>query len=232
MYEQVSDLDYFKTLVADPDGIPLLEAAASLGVDAQPELDLQEVLSSVDVQAQRLANRCVDVSTELSRLQATVDFFYKELRFAGNINDYYSPDNSYLHKVIETRRGIPISLAVLFVELARHVGLDAHGVSFPGHFLVTVNLHEGAVVLDPFTGKSLSGDELHERFEPLRAHLATGGQGLVPLEQFLRVASPAEILLRMLNNLHHIFAQLGEHERLSRIDERIEVLKAALQDPA
>jgi len=225
MYEQVSDLDYFKTLVADPENIPLLEAAASLGTDAQPGLDLQEVLSSVDMQAQRLANRCVDLSTELSRLQTTVDFFYNELRFAGNVNDYYSPDNSYLHKVIETRRGIPISLAVLFVEMACHVGLDANGVSFPGHFLVTVNLHQGAVVLDPFTGKSLSGDDLQERLEPFRSHLEAGGHGELPVEQFMQAAAPSEILLRMLRNLHHVYSQLRLPEKVSRIEERMEILQ-------
>jgi len=227
MYEQVSDIDYFRTLVADLERIPLLEAAASLGKDAQHDLDLQEVLSNVDVQAQRLANRCVDMSTELSRLQMTVDFFYKELRFAGNVNDYYSPDNSYLHKVLETRRGIPITLAVLFVELARHVGLDAHGVSFPGHFLVSVELHEGAVVIDPFTGKSLSGDDLQERLEPFRSHLTTSGSGELPVESFLQAAAPQEILQRMLRNLHHIYSQLGDHEKLSRVDERITIMQRA-----
>jgi len=231
MYEQVSDLDYFRTLVADPEHIPLLEAAASLGKDAQPELDLQEVLSCVDVQAQRLANRCVDLSTEFSRLQMTVDFFYKELRFAGNVNDYYSPDNSYLHKVLETRRGIPITLAVLFVEMARHVGLDAHGVSFPGHFLVSVNLHEGAVILDPFTGKSLSVDDLQERLEPFRQHLAVGANGELSVEPFLVAAAPQEILLRMLRNLHLIYSQSGQREKLSQVDERLAVLQAQAGSP-
>ncbi|MEZ5741961.1 MAG: transglutaminase-like domain-containing protein [Burkholderiaceae bacterium] len=227
MYERVSDLAYFRSLVAEADQIPLLEAAASLAQDEYPGLDLQQVLSDVDTLAKRLADRCRDASTEMARLQVTLTFFFKELAFAGNVNDYYDPANSFIHKVLETRRGIPISLTVLFMELARTVGLESHGLSFPGHFLVSVQLHEGAVVLDPFTGQSLSREDISERLEPVREGFRERGATVPPLELFLQAAPANEILMRMLRNLHEIYRQQGETEKIERIQARMKILQGA-----
>ncbi|WP_204278070.1 transglutaminase family protein, partial [Escherichia coli] len=79
-------------------------------------------------------------------------FFHGELGFAGNLNNYYAADNSFIHHVLESRRGLPISLAVLLLELGEHIGLRVSGVAFPGHFLVKCKIGMGEVVLDPFTG--------------------------------------------------------------------------------
>ena len=224
MYDQVTTLDYFRTLVADAARTPLFEAAASIAQDEHPELDLQSVLSSVDQLGQQLAKRCRDVSTELKRLQATSAFFYGELGFAGNVDGYYDPQNSYLHKVLETRRGIPVTLALIYIELAGIVGLNAEGIGFPGHFLVKVNLHEGPVVLDPFTGRSLSKDDIVERLGPFSKSLGLGGDAEVPIAMFLRAASTHEILLRMLRNLREIFRQQGQAKKLKRVLERTLIL--------
>jgi regulator of sirC expression with transglutaminase-like and TPR domain len=74
--------------------------------------------------------------------------------------------NSYVHEVLQTRHGIPITLALLYIELAQHAGLTARGVSFPGHFLVKLKMPRGEVVIDPFNGMSLSREELDERLGP------------------------------------------------------------------
>jgi regulator of sirC expression with transglutaminase-like and TPR domain len=216
MYHPVSPLEYFRLLVDGPDGddIPLLEAATSLAVDAYPDLDLQGALASVDALAGELADACRGASTESARLRRALHFFFVARGYAGNVRDYYAPDNSYLHRVLETRRGIPITLAVLFAELARHVGLEVEGIPFPGHFLVRVNLHEGVVVIDPFLGRSLDRDELEQRAAPY---------GL-PVERLLAPASPRQILIRMLNNLAAIHAQQGSRELLDKVEQRLRIL--------
>jgi regulator of sirC expression with transglutaminase-like and TPR domain len=208
MYARVTDLSYFRTLVADAARIPLFEAAASLAQDENPGLDLQQVLSSLDILGKGLAERCKNATTELERLKATSAYFYRELRFAGNVNDFYDPNNSFLHKVMETRRGIPISLAVIFMELAGIVGLNTEGIAFPGHFLIKVNLHQGPVVLDPFTGRSLSRDDLIERLSPYRKANSVDGEDELPIGLFLQPATPPEILLRMLRNLREIYRRV------------------------
>jgi regulator of sirC expression with transglutaminase-like and TPR domain len=217
MYRQVTALDYFRMLVDDPEAIPLLEAAASIAQDAHPELDLQAVLGTFDRLARRLADECRNASTETARLQRVLRFFFVTQGFAGNAEAYYDPANSYLHRVLETRRGIPITLAVLLAELARHVGLDVDGVAFPGHFLVRVNLRDGLVVVDPFDGSTLDRHELDRRAAP---------QGLAA-EALLQPASSRQILIRMVNNLRAIHAAQGRADLLEKAGARLRVLQGA-----
>jgi regulator of sirC expression with transglutaminase-like and TPR domain len=216
MYHANSNLDYFKLLVAEPQDIPLFEAAICLGQIAYPDLNIESTQHHFDTLAKQLAQRCKESSTELARLHQTSQFFYHELGFAGNINNYYDADNSYVHKVMESRRGIPISLAMLFCELARSVGLDANGISFPGHFLVRIDLHEGAVILDPFTAQSLSTEDLSERAMPYDDDL----------ESLLQVASPRQVLIRMLSNLRVIYEQEDQLIALKAVHERLDLLQA------
>ncbi len=223
-HQPISDLAYFRTLVADPLRIPLFEAAASLAQDEYPGLDLQKVLFRIDEFGKVLAERCRNASTEQKRLQVMSAYFYKELGFAGNVNDYYDPDNSFIHKVLESRRGIPISLAVVFIELAGIVGLNAEGISFPGHFLIRINLHEGPGVLDPFTGYRLSKEDISERLGAFRQHLGLADDQEMPIGLFLKAAKSREILLRMLGNLREIYGQQRHSEKLRRVIERIAIL--------
>lgn len=216
MYQRITDLDYFRMLVDDPDTIPLLEAAASIALDAYPELDLQATLAEFDRLARLLADDCRRASTETARLQRALRFFYVAQGFAGNTRAYYDADNSYLHRVMETRRGIPITLAVLFAELARHVGLDVDGVGFPGHFLLRVNLHAGIVVVDPFTGTTVDAAELERRAAP-------HGVGAKSL---LHPASARQILIRMLGNLRALHAEQGRRDLLEKVVERLRILEA------
>jgi regulator of sirC expression with transglutaminase-like and TPR domain len=143
-------LEYFASLVQSDDHFPLLEAAVSLAQDEYPDLDVQQVLGDVDQLLARLKRRLPADAAPLQKLRTLNQFFFRDLSFGGNVNDYYDPDNSYLNAVLRTR-GIPISLAVLWMELAQGLGLHARGVAFPGHFMVKVNLPKGQVVIDPFT---------------------------------------------------------------------------------
>lgn len=211
-------LEYFETLVAEDQGLGLLEAAASLAQDEHPELDLQGVLDEVDALARRLRDRVPADASGLHRIRLLHRYFFGELGFAGNVNHYHDPDNSYLHRVIQTRRGIPISLAVLYLELAAAAGLQAQGVSFPGHFLVKVRLTSGEVVVDPFTGESLSRRALEERLEALRG---APDADAPPLGLYLVAASPREVLARMLRNLKALHAERADTARQLAVQERM-----------
>ena len=200
-------LDFFEALVAEDQGLGLLEAAASLAQDDYPDLDLQGVVDEVDALGRRLRDRVPADASGLHRIRLLHRFFFGELGFAGNVNHYHDPDNSYLHRVLQTRRGIPISLAVLYLELAAAAGLQAQGVSFPGHFLVKVRLTSGEVVVDPFTGESLSRRALEERLEALRG---APDDDAPPLGLYLVAASPRDVLARMLRNLKAIHAERAD----------------------
>lgn len=217
-------LQYFATLVAEDDGLNLLEAAISLAQDEHPQLDVEAVLAEVDRLAQRLRERLTPEISPAERLRQLTRFFHGELGFAGNLNNYYAADNSFVHRVLDTRRGIPITLAVLLLELAEQAGLRAAGVAFPGHFLVKCRIGLGEVVIDPFTGETLSAARLDERLAVYR-HGSELPQALeLPLEFFLRAATKRQILARMLRNLKEVHRATGDMPRLLAVQQRLVVL--------
>lgn len=218
----IQSLDYFAALVRQDDSIPLFEAALAIAQDAEPALDLSHTLAEVDTLAARLQQRLASDASSVQKLRLLNHFFYRELGFAGNVNDYYSPDNSYLHRVLETRRGIPISLAVLYMELAQQIGLPVKGVSFPGHFLMKMSVQSGDIVLDPLNGASLSREDLEERLEPFLGEAVDAGG--VALAYYLHPAHPREILARMLRNLKTVFNGQEQWQQVLEIQQRLVIL--------
>ncbi len=224
-FDVPTPLAYFASLVESDEQFPLLEAAACLAQDEYPELDVQRVLGDVDQLLARLKRRLPADASALQRLRLLNQFFFRELSFGGNLNDYYDPDNSYLNAVLRTRRGIPITLAVIWLELAQGLGLHARGVAFPGHFMVKVTLPKGQVIIDPFTGQSLGREELSERLEPYRQRSGLVDEFEVPMGLYLQSATPREIIARMLRNLKEIYKGQSDAARLIAVLDRLLVLQ-------
>ena len=217
-------LDYFASLVAQDEGLLLLEAAISVGQDADPGLDPQSVLVQIDTLGRRLRRRIPGDAAPLQRLRFLNRYFFDELAFGGNVNDYYDPANSLIHQVLDTRRGIPITLAMLYIELAGHAGLEARGIGFPGHFLVKVRMPRGEVVIDPFTGMSLSREELEERLAPFRREQGLTGDFEVPLGLFLQTSPARDILARLLRNLKEVHRSAGRYADWLAVQQRLVIL--------
>jgi regulator of sirC expression with transglutaminase-like and TPR domain len=220
-FDVPTPLAYFATLVHSDANFPLLEAAASLAQDEYPELDIQRVLGDVDQLLERVKRRVPPDAPALQRLRALNQFFYRDLGFGGNVNNYYDPDNSYLQAVLETRRGIPISLAVLWLELALGLGLNASGVAFPGHFMLKVSLPRGQVVMDPLSGQSLSREDLNERLEPYRRRSGLVDDFEAPIGLYLQAAPPRDIIARMLRNLKEIHRTQEDWARFILVQDRL-----------
>lgn len=215
-------LDYFSSLVRQDDAIPLFEAALCIAQDDDPTLDLSACTIEIDKFAARLNQRLPKDIAQIPKLRLLNHFFYQELGFAGNINDYYDPDNSYLHKVLLSRKGIPISLAVIYMELAQQIGLQVKGISFPGHFLMKVPVKNGDIIIDPFNGASLSREELEQRLEP---YYATEHQlEEISLTRLLEDAAPRVILVRMLRNLKALFAEHPDWQQFLNVQQRLMIL--------
>ena len=218
----ITVLDYFASLVQQADSLLLFEAALSLGQDIDPALDLSMPQMEVDILGAKLLKRLPADASHVQKLRVLNHYFYQELGFAGNANDYYHPDNSYLHRVISTRRGIPISLAMVYIELAQQIGLQICGISFPGHFLMKLSVQSGDIILDPFNGSSLSREELEERLEPYIPPRPDGAAS--PLAAYLQPASARDILVRMLRNLKSVFLEQHAWTRLLSVQERLVIL--------
>ena len=217
-------LDYFASLVDTDEHLPLLEAATCLAQDEYPKLDVQQTLYTVDQLLARVKRRVPSDADGLQRLRVLNQFFYRELGFGGNLNNYYDPENSFVSTVLRTRRGIPVTLSVIWLELAQGLGLRARGVAFPGHFLVKVNLPKGQVVIDPITGQSLSREELVERLAPVQRDPHAARDFEVPLGLYLQAASERDILTRMLRNLKEIYRSQEDWPRLLPVLHRITTL--------
>ncbi len=217
-------LDYFSSLVAEDKHFPLTEAAIAVAQHAYPDLNVQGVLDHIDQLGNRLKSRISPETLPIQRLQILKHYFYTELGFGPNLNDFYAPENSYLHQIIESRRGIPISLAILMIELGHQIGLKIRGVSFPNHFMMRISLQQGEIIMDPLTGNSLSKHELQEMLDPYLDAKGYRGNLSLPLSVFLRASSPREILSRFLRNLKLIYTEHERWERLLGVQERLVIL--------
>lgn len=145
------------------------------------------------------------------RVRALNRFLFEHEGFGPNVEDYYDPRNSFLDQVLERRVGIPISLALVYLEVARQVGIPAYGVGFPGHFLVRVGRGAGALVLDPYAdGAALDEDELDRR---LAAIFGAGVQTVGADPGLLRAATRRGILVRLLANLKALYSVAGDLTR-------------------
>lgn len=233
-FEAPSALDFFAALVADDRSLPLLEAAIAVAQDDMPGLDVQGVLAEVDALAERLCRRLPADAPPLQRLRQLNPYFFQELGFAGNVNDYYDPANSLLPRVLATRRGIPITLALLYIEMAQRAGLQAHGVCFPGHFLVKLNLPNAGrvveVVIDPYSGQSLTREDLEERLLPFRRQLQRQGAPAAELAlgTWLQPATSREILTRLLRNLKEVHRSASDLPRLAAVLRRLVIVQPLL----
>jgi regulator of sirC expression with transglutaminase-like and TPR domain len=223
-FQTPTALEYFASLVSDDASLSVLEAAAAVAQDEYPQLDTQNFLAQVDALADRLRRRMPADAAPLQRMRLVNHFFFQELGFAGNVNNYYDARNSYLPDVLVLRRGIPITLGLLYAEIANQVGLVARGVSFPGHYLVKLRMPKGEVVIDPFTGHSLSREALDERLMPFREQRGLVGEFDAPLGLFLQTAPPREVVARLLRNLKEIHRSAEDWPRLLAVQERLVVL--------
>jgi regulator of sirC expression with transglutaminase-like and TPR domain len=223
-YDVPTPLDYFASLVQSDGNFALFEAAISLGQDEYPELDVQSVLGDVDKLLERIRRRLPADAGQLQKLRLLNQFFYNDLKFGGNHNNFYDPDNSFVHVLLHTRRGIPISLALLWMELAQGLGLAVSGIGFPGHFMLKINLPMGQAVIDPLSGQSLSREELSERLEPYRKRSSLIDDMETPLGLYLQSAPPRDIIARMLHNLKEIHRTHEDWPRMLAVQERLIVL--------
>ncbi|GMU23451.1 MAG: hypothetical protein AMXMBFR13_35290 [Phycisphaerae bacterium] len=204
----------FDEMVQLPEGqIRLASAALLFCRDTYGELQPAAYLARLD----RLADRVERLSgrTPRERLEALRTVIHAEEEFHGNSDDYYDPRNSYLNEVLDRRRGIPISLAVVWLDVARRLGWPLVGVNFPGHFLVRYESPCEPLHVDPFGGgQVLRCAQLRERLPPALARLPH-----VPAE-CLATAGTKAILMRMLNNLVGIYLQRCEWGALESVMAR------------
>jgi regulator of sirC expression with transglutaminase-like and TPR domain len=197
---------------ASEQAIDVALGAALIARDAYDDLDVTSVLARFEELAGPLMRLGLAQMPAEAQALEMAHYLYERQGFAGNEAEYYDPKNSLLPDVLERRLGIPITLALVYCEVAKRVGVPAQGVGFPGHFLVRIERrnepHMPPVMVDPFFG----GRMLDEKsLESLLRRVVGPHETLRP--EHLEPASPRIILARMLTNLKAVYLARGENSR-------------------
>ena len=194
----------------------LAEAALWMAAESYPRIDVDHYLALLGALAER-ARQSVDLAAPLAEQVSQLNHLLFDLeRFQGARENYYDPRNSFLNEVLERRVGIPISLSILYIDIALRIGMQASGVGFPGHFLVKVEGRGSEPVLvDAFGAQVLSRADC----EGLLQHVLGEGAKLHPAH--LAASPPNAILARSLGNLKQIHTQAERFEDALACCERI-----------
>lgn len=217
----MTHLDAFADLINRPaDRFPLLESAAAVAQYADEGFTPEDVVRQVRAWGEQLAARIAADTSPGNRLRLLNHFFFHELGFAPNDANYYSVDNSYLHRVIAQRRGIPVTLSLLYIEIGRAIRLKLAGVNAPNRFLVRLPVGNRVLYIDVYGGgRTLSPGEV----DALRRRLAEADPDTPP-EEHLRDATGREILVRMLRNLRTIHLRASDWQPLLEVQHRLVML--------
>lgn len=214
---QLPDWDALAAL--SDEALPLLGTALLIAHDQYPELQAAHYDELLQHHADSLRETVDAISSAPLQLDAINRRLFEDLGYNGDDHDYYDPRNSYLNEVLQRRLGNPISLALVQMDVARRLGIALEGVSFPGHFLVRLQVDDGLLVLDPYNrGRPVGAEELRERMRP---HMGGDTPDDATLLRVLEPASNRMILARMLRNLHSIYRDAGDWARSSRSADRL-----------
>lgn len=199
------------------DQIDLGRAALAIARQEYPDLKIDDYLSQLDGLGQVVELRIGDERNPYRIIAALNTVLFKELGFQGNRSEYYDPKNSFLNDVITRKKGIPISLSVVYMEVARRVGLSLEGIGFPGHFLVKYDDGDVEILIDVFDGGEIRAREDLDR---MLQQLYRGQVSYQP--GFVAALGKRDILRRMLNNLKWIYLERGEPlKTLSVLDQLV-----------
>ena len=210
----------FRGAVSGPDDrVDLACAALEIARDDYPDLDVAGYLRRIDQIAVHVMERLGSEKTVYHRIAALNSVMFEEHGFHGNRRNYYDPKNSFLNEVIERKMGIPISLSVLYMEVAQRTGLPLYGVSFPGHFRVKYSDDRERIVIDPVNaGEVKSRESLGQLLKSLY-----GGK-VTLVDDFLEPVTKKQIIRRMLNNLKMIYSQEKNFLKILAVLQRLVVL--------
>jgi len=208
---------FARLMERDDEEILLAEAALLIARTEYPKLDTTSHLACLDRMAAQIPVSAG--SSGLGNVVAINEFLFEREKFAGNVDEYDDPRNSFLNDVLERKMGIPITLSLIYMEIARRNGLPVVGVSFPGHFLVKYASSSGEIIIDPFNkGAVLTRQDCEDTLKK------NFGDEAVFRPEYLASATNKQILARMLNNLKGSYFRRRNYPRVLRMIEMAQAI--------
>lgn len=199
--------------------IDLGKAALYIAQEEYDNFDSADYIKIMDDLAAKIQERLPSERYPLRVIQTINQYLYDELGYKGNTDDYYDPRNSFLNDVIERRTGIPITLSVVYLEIARRLDFPMVGINMPGHFLIRPEFQNAGIFIDAFNqGEILFEQDCAERLKQMYGHP-------VPMEpSLIESVGTKQILARILTNLKFIYLNSKNWDKALGAVERIMLL--------
>jgi len=199
----------------------LMRAAVAVSMHELDDADADAVDQTIGGIAVDIGSRVVS-GCPRALLAQLHEVLFEEWGFTGNSEDYYNPDNSYLPRVLATRRGIPVTLALVYKCVAQRVGLSVRGINAPVHFLVAAEADNSWMIVDPFDGgRVLAREEVFQRLEQL------AGTPLARSEALLATATHPQWIARIIRNLEQNFDHQGRKGDVLAMQELLTLISDA-----
>jgi regulator of sirC expression with transglutaminase-like and TPR domain len=213
-------MDNFYQEINQPDAkIDLAKAALYIAQAEYPDLSIAAYLNALDVMAAEVEERLPVERYPLRMLQSLNQYIYDDLGFTGNTGDYYDPRNSFFNEVIDRRTGIPITLSLVYLEIARRLDFPMVGINMPGHFLIRPDFQDAGIFVDAFNrGEILFDFDCEERLAQIY------GRPVQLQPSFTKAVSSRQLLTRMLTNLKLIYLNRQDLPKALAMVERILLL--------
>jgi regulator of sirC expression with transglutaminase-like and TPR domain len=202
--------------------INLAKAALYIAQLEYPDLDINKYLNTLEAIAKEIEIKLPKTRYPLKVIQTINEQLYSQLHFYGNEEDYYDPRNSFLNEAIDRRTGIPITLSLIYLEIAKRIDFPMVGIGMPGHFLLRPDIEDAEMFVDPFNkGEILFAEDCRQKLIQLY-------QQDIPvlLPEMLEPVTNRQFLLRMLNNLQMIYLNRGDFKRALTFKDCMEILIA------
>ncbi|MFN0109327.1 MAG: SirB1 family protein [Blastocatellia bacterium] len=219
MTKEEARTQFAEIVARDETHLELDRAALLIAAEEYPHLDVEEYLSLLDDFGEQARARDDAFANPLNRVMRLSNMLFDEFEFRGNSGNYYDARNSFLNDVIDRRIGIPITLSVVMIEVARRIGLRLFGVGMPGHFIVkhvgNIGDDEQEFFADPFHGGRIVDED---RCRQMVGQMYNDQMPFHP--SFLHAVTKKQILTRMLQNLKGIYSQARDHFKTLGVTER------------
>jgi regulator of sirC expression with transglutaminase-like and TPR domain len=198
--------------------IDLSKAALYIAQIEYPELEIDRYIEILATMGKEVSQRLPKTQYPLKVIQTINHYLYTDLKFHGNEQDYYNPSNSFLNDVIDRRTGIPITLALIYLEIAKRIDFPMVGIGMPGHFLIRPSFEDSEIFVDAFDrGEILFAEDCRQKLMNIY-------QQNIPVlpPEILQPITNRQFLLRMLNNLQSIYLNQPDFDRAVTIRQWIE----------
>jgi regulator of sirC expression with transglutaminase-like and TPR domain len=210
---------FLEIAALDEEAFSLDHATLVMALEEYPDLDVQTYLRRLDTLAARAQVIIGEDRTAINVIEGINEVLFVQEGLRGNVEDYYDPRNSYLNEVLDRRLGIPISLCVIYMEVAKRISFPIKGIGFPGHFLVKHVANDRDIIIDAFNlGRVLTRNDCQELLDKIY-------NGTVLMNStLLQPMGKRTILTRMLYNLKGVYVQKEQYYKALSIIDRILML--------